>query len=195
MGRKHIRNEEKKIAIANSQRLALGRCSIHILPISISALILILNLKQVFIGIDFSSLIHSQTINLALLQTAAKLQELLIVASLATETFQLLRHELIHGDGLPLGLLAAGFDFTKLSYFWSPEFAGTLRSIYSRPRKLKRSALVLFLVTVGTLAALAGPSCAVLLIPQARDWPAGGTTFYLNATRDRIWPAKFQLKT
>ncbi|KAL8727297.1 MAG: hypothetical protein Q9181_005761 [Wetmoreana brouardii] len=145
---------------------------------------------QVFIGIDFSSLIRSQTINLALLQTAAKLQELLIVASLATVTFQLLRHELIHGDGLPLGLLAAGFDFTKLSYFWSPEFAGTLRSIYSRPRKLRRSALVLFLVTVGALAALAGPSCAVLLIPQAQDWPAGGTTFYLNATRDQIWPAK-----
>lgn len=60
----------------------------------------------------FRRLISSETVNIALLQTAAKVQELLIVASLATE---LLRYEFIHGDGLPLGLLAASFDFAKLS--------------------------------------------------------------------------------
>lgn len=187
--RKHSHKEEKKVAIDKSRRLALARCSVHLLPILISALILVVNFKQVFIGIDFNSLIRSETINIALLQTAAKIQELLIVASLATVTFQLLRYELVCGDGLPLGLLTAGFDFTSLSYFWSPEMLGSLRNTYARGWRPRRIALILFLVTVGTLATLAGPSCAVLLIPQKQDWAAGGTTFYMNGTPDHIWSA------
>ncbi|KAI4234521.1 MAG: hypothetical protein L6R40_006726 [Gallowayella cf. fulva] len=190
----HIRNgvsqvEKKKIVINRSLTLALARCSVHIIPVLVSITLLIVNTKQVFIGIDFNSNIKSVTVNLALLQTAAKLQELLIVASLATVAFQLLRHELIHGDGLPLGLLAAGFDFTRLSYFWSPEMLGAFRNAFSRPSKVRHIALVLFLVTAGVLAALVGPSCAVLLIPQPQDWPAGGTLLYLNGTQDHIWPA------
>ncbi|KAL8911390.1 MAG: hypothetical protein Q9171_003436 [Xanthocarpia ochracea] len=181
--------EKKKVVINQSLKLALARCSVHIIPVLVSITILIVNTKQVFIGIDFDSSIKSVTVNLALLQTAAKLQELLIVASLATVAFQLLRHELMHGDGLPLGLLAAGIDFTRLSYFWSPEILGTLRSAFNRPSKLRRVALILFLVTAGTLAALVGPSCAVLLIPQPQNWPAGGTVIYLNGTQDHIWPA------
>lgn len=128
--RKHSHKEEKKVVTGKSRKLVLGRCSVHLLPISISALILAINFKQSFIGIDFDSLIHSDTINIALLQIAAKVQELLIVASLATVVFQLLRYELIYGEGLPLGLLAAGFDFTTLSYFWSPEMLGSFRSTY-----------------------------------------------------------------
>ncbi|KAL8856826.1 MAG: hypothetical protein Q9178_006543 [Gyalolechia marmorata] len=181
--------EKKKIVINQSLKLALARCSVHIIPVLVSTTILIVNTKQVFIGIDFDSNIKSVTVNLALLQTAAKLQELLIVASLATVAFQLLRHELMHGDGLPLGLLAAGIDFTRLSYFWSPEMLGTFRSAINRPSKLRRLALILFLVTAGTLAALVGPSCAVLLIPQPQNWPAGGTVIYLNGTQDHVWPA------
>ncbi|KAL8689114.1 MAG: hypothetical protein Q9218_005140 [Villophora microphyllina] len=181
-------DEQKKVVVDKSRKLALGRCSVHLLPVTVSILIIVVNFEQVFIGIDFRSVITSETINLALLQTAAKLQELLIVASLATVIFQLLRHELIHGDGLPLGLLAAGFDFTKLSYFWSPEWLGSMRNTRANPRRLRKLALILFLVTVGALAALAGPSCAVLLIPQSQDWPAGSTTVLLNGTRDEIWP-------
>lgn len=185
--RKHSHREEKKVVIDKSRKLVLGRCSIHLLPISISALILAVNFKQSFIGIDFDSPIHSDTINIALLQTAAKVQELLIVASLATVVFQLLRYELICGEGLPLGLLAAGFDFTTLSYFWSPEMLGSFRSTYVKDWKPRRMALILFLVIVGALAVFAGPSCAVLMIPQTQDWPAGATTFQLNDTLNRTW--------
>ncbi|KAI4196667.1 MAG: hypothetical protein LQ350_006420 [Teloschistes chrysophthalmus] len=185
---KQSHEEHKKIVIDRSRRLAIGRCSVHLLPVTVSILIIVVNFKQVFIGIDFRSVIHSETINLALLQTAAKLQELLIVASLATVTFQLLRHDLIFGDGLPLGLLAAGFEFTKLSYFWSPEWLGSLRGTAGNPMRLRNLALILFLVTVGALAALAGPSCAVLLIPQSQDWPAGGRTLSVNGSQDELWP-------
>lgn len=180
--------EEAKVVVDRSRILALGRCSVHILPVSVSVTILWVNFKQVFIGIDFRSLVSSETINIALLQTAAKVQELLIVASLATVAFQLLRYELINGNGLPLGLLAAGFDFAKLSWLWSPELLGTLRTFDKTPGKVRRAAIVVYLVIAAGLAALAGPSCAVLLIPQSQDWPAGDTTFYLDDIRDRLWP-------
>ena len=181
--------ERKNIAIDDSRKLALGRCAVHLLPVSVSVLILVINLRQIFIGIDFESAIHSETVNLALLQTAAKLQELLIVASLAAVTFQLLRYELLHGDGLPLGLLAAGFEFTKLSFLWSPETLGTLTDTFTRARSIRRFALLLFVLTAGTLATLAGPACAVLLIPTSQDWPAGTRHVLLEGTQEQIWPS------
>ncbi|KAL9020507.1 MAG: hypothetical protein Q9185_002280 [Variospora sp. 1 TL-2023] len=38
------------------------------------------------------------------------------------------------------------------------------------------------------LVVLAGPSCAVLLIPQSQDWPAGRSLFHLKGNVDQIWP-------
>ncbi|KAL8968100.1 MAG: hypothetical protein Q9183_002625 [Haloplaca sp. 2 TL-2023] len=181
--------ERKKIAIDDSRKLAIGRCAVHLLPVSVSVLILAINLRQVFIGIDFESAIRSETVNLALLQTAAKLQELLIVASLAAVTFQFLRYELLYGDGLPLGLLAAGFEFTKLSFLWSPETLGTLMDTFTRARTIRRFALLLFVLIAGALATLAGPACAVLLIPNSQDWPAGTRHVLLRGTQEQIWPA------
>ncbi|KAL8984697.1 MAG: hypothetical protein Q9177_004632 [Variospora cf. flavescens] len=168
--------------------IALGRCSVPVLPVAVSSTILWVTSKQVFIGIDFRSAIGSETINVALLQTAAKVQELLIIASLAAVAFQLLRYELKHGNGLPLGLLAAGFDFTKLSWLWSAELHGSLRTSGKRPGKPRRAAILLYLIMAAALVVLAGPSCAVLLIPQSQDWPAGRSLFYLKGNMDQIWP-------
>ncbi|KAL9582404.1 MAG: hypothetical protein Q9203_005507 [Teloschistes exilis] len=113
---KRSHEEHKKIVIDRSRTLAIGRCSVHLIPVTVSILIMVVNFKQVFIGIDFRGVIHSEKINLALLQTAAKLQELLIVASLATVPFQLLRHELISQDELwPTTLTANHTKIKSLS--------------------------------------------------------------------------------
>ena len=177
--RKH-RVEHKKVAVSSSRWLALSRCGVHILPTMVSIVLVAINFRGDFIGIDFNSRIKAETMNIALLQTAAKFQELLIVASLATIVFQLTRDELLFGDGIPLGLLAAGIDLTKLSFFWSPQTLGSLRSLFRGPRKYRRILLAIFLPLAGALALLAGPSCAVLLVPQVQDWPAGGTPVSLN---------------
>ena len=182
------RREEKKVILSTSRWTALSRCGVHILPILVSAAIISLNVKEVFIGIDFHSVIASETINIAFLQTAAKLQELLMVASLATIVFQLIRDELLYGDGVPLGLLGAGIDFSRLSFFWSREIMGSLRSLFKGRRKYRKVQLVAFLVLAGAIALFAGPSCAVLLVPQNQDWPAGGTPFFLNGAKDDFWP-------
>ncbi|KAG8533075.1 uncharacterized protein KY384_001858 [Bacidia gigantensis] len=188
-GRRH-RTEQKKIVISTSPWLALSRCGVHVLPVLVSTAIVGVNLRQVFIGIDFKSFVSSETINVALLQVAAKLQELLIIASLATIVFQLLRDELIYGDGIPLGLLGAGIDFTKLSYFWSPELLGGARTLFKGRRKYRKIQLGLFIIFAGVLAVLTGPSCAVLLVPSKQDWPAGGTSLFLNGTKDEFWPVQ-----
>ncbi len=188
-GRRH-RSEQKKIVISTSRWTALSRCGVHVLPVLVSIAIIIINIRQVYIGIDFQSLVTSETINIAFLQTAAKLQELLIVASLTTIVFQLLRDELLYGDGIPLGLIGAGIDFTKLSYFWSPEILGSVTSLFRGRRKYRKIQLGLFLILAGALALLAGPSCAVLLVPQNQDWPAGGTSLFLNGTKDEFWPVE-----
>ena len=112
----------------------------------------------------------------------------MIIASLATIVFQLLRDELLYGDGIPIGLVGAGINFTRLSYFWSPELLGSLKSLFKGPRKHRKVQLGLFLVLAGVLALFAGPACAVLLLPRQDDWPAGGTRIYFNATKADMWP-------
>ena len=182
------RSEQKKVVVSSTRRLAVSRCGVHVLPILTSIAIISVNLKQDFIGIDFRGVIQSETVNIAFLQTAAKVQELLIVASLATIVFQLTRDELLYGEGIPLGIVGAGVDFSRLSFFWSREFIGSLRGLSRGPRKYRKAQLVIFLFLAGALSLVAGPSCAVLLVPQTQDWPIGGTPISLNGTADRFWP-------
>jgi hypothetical protein len=86
-----------------------------------------MNLKGYYIGEQFASLIRSETINLALLQTAAKVQELLIVASLATIILHITREELLYGSGLAIELVGLGLAFSQIGYFFfSKEFLGSL---------------------------------------------------------------------
>ena len=139
------------------------------MPVLISIAIIALNLKKYFIGIDFRGAIYNDNADIALLQIAAKVQELLIVASLATILFHLTRDELLYGEGLPLGMVGAGIDFSKLSYYWSRELIGSLRGLFKGPRKYRKTQLVIFLLLAGLLSLLAGPSCAVLTVPQTQD--------------------------
>ena len=111
----------------SSRWLALSRCAVHILPTLFTIALVALNLKHYYIGSSLQGLITNDDTNLALLQGAAKIQELLITASTATIVFDIIRDELMYGDGVPLGLVGAGFSFTGLSFFWSPEFLYSLR--------------------------------------------------------------------
>ena len=56
------------------------------------------------------------------LQFAAKLHELTISASLTAVIFSYIRHELVTDNGLPFGVIMAGFQFKEISYLWSIEF-------------------------------------------------------------------------
>ncbi|KAH7374146.1 hypothetical protein BKA64DRAFT_260042 [Cadophora sp. MPI-SDFR-AT-0126] len=130
-------------------------------------------------------MISSETMNLVFLQVAAKGHELLIIASLTTIIFQFSRHELLFGDGLPLGLVGSGILFGNMGYFFSREFLGSLSYAGNRWRK---ALFLLTLLIAGVTAALAGPSSAVLMVPTNQKVSGGGTSFYMKGTKDDLWP-------
>ena len=123
---------------------------------------------------------------LALYQVAAKIQETLCIASLATVVLQILRHELIHGEGVPIGLLGSGLSFSSVSYFWSPEFVSAAKYCLT---SWKRCRLYFVVTLAGALAVFIGPASAVLLLPRVQTIKAGETQYYLNGTADQFWPS------
>jgi hypothetical protein len=112
-----------------------------------------------------------------------------MVASLSTIVFQSLRDNLWHGDGVKLGLLASGFSFTELSFFWSSEFLSAIFPLsWIGNLSLRHAKLILLLPFSGFLASLVGPSSAVLGVPRPAWFWTGGTKFYLKGSQDQLWP-------
>ncbi|KAL4733966.1 hypothetical protein BDV11DRAFT_209790 [Aspergillus similis] len=144
-------------------------------------------MKGAYLGADLMSPLKSETINLMLFQLAAKAHEITIVASLGVIVLQYVRHELLFGEGLPLGLLGSGLAFNHFEYFFSKEFRGSLRYV-AAGRKARKIALIALILVAGVVATLAGPASATLLVPKSQDWSAGGTRFYLNGTDEQFWP-------
>ncbi|MDI1492721.1 MAG: hypothetical protein OHK93_004503 [Ramalina farinacea] len=172
-------HEPTKIAIRKSYTIAILRGLIHVLPISFALAEIVLNWNIYYIGVS--------PYNQAVYQLLAKIHEIMIQASLATVILAYIRHELAFGGGLPLGALVSGLQISQFAYLWSMEFWGTLRSTtYPISRKLK---LLIVILTCFTVAILAGPSSAVLLIPRLDFWPAGSTDIWINATPDDIYPS------
>ena len=134
-------------------------------------------------------------------------QELLIIASVSTVLFQIIRDELLH-DGIPLGLATSALSFSRLCYFWSPAFWGGTTSLVNL--KKWRGVRVLGLITLGGFIAItAGPASAVLMLPRPtvstnnvinalqvqtnetnQNWHDFTTKFWLNGTADVYWPTK-----
>ncbi|KAL8888786.1 MAG: hypothetical protein Q9215_003849 [Flavoplaca cf. flavocitrina] len=138
-----------------------------------------------YIGRSLEGLIVDDVTNLALIQVAAKVHELLITASTGAILFDILRNELMYGDGVPIGLVGAGFAFTGLSYFWSPGFLCSLRY---KARLWRKAFLFVSIFVAGALVVTTAPATAVLIIPQDQLWQAGGSPFYLQGKESDIWP-------
>ena len=188
MGKQAPKTEPRKVVVASSLSAAVRPCLIHIIPILTSSAIIAVNVRGVYIGIDFPGALKSDTMTLLGLQVAAKAQEILIVASLSQIIFQFVRHELLFGDGLPLGLIGSGFAFSTLGFYFTKEFYGALTYLASQSKRGRKIAFLLLLVVCGLTSLLAGPVSAVLLVPKTQAYPAGGTKFYLNGTEEDFWP-------
>ena len=173
-------HEPTKKAIRKSKTVALLRCLIHLFPVSVALFEIILNWNTYYVGIS----IYNQ----AVYQVVAKIHEVAIQASLATVVFSYIRHELTIGNGIPFGTLVSGLQINQISYLWSMEFWGSLRSPHL---PLGRKITLLFLVFASiVLASLSGPSSAILLIPRLDFWPGGSTDIWVNATIDDLYPTR-----
>lgn len=183
--REQTLDEQPKPILQHGFLLALGRCTAHILPMFLFIGLIYINYSTLYIGPTFVMDPDMDALFLAAFQLAAKAQELLCVGSLSAIVLQALRSEMLD-DGVPLGLLGSGIWYTSLSSFWSPEF------LFALPwgRKRWRSARLIFLlVLAGGTATVIGPASAVLMLPRSQNFPAGGTSFFLDGTADQLWPA------
>lgn len=171
--------EPTKIAIRKSRRTALLRALIHVFPVGVALWEIVLNWNTFFVGYE--------VYNFAYYQFGAKVHEIAIQASLSAVIFSCVRYELMLGDGIPFGALFSGLQISQVSYLWSMEFWGT---ISSRKISLKNKLRLLLVVTASIfLAAVTGPSSAILLVPRLDYWPAGSTHIWINVTSDILWPS------
>ena len=182
-------SEQAKIAISDSVWVAFSRCSIHLLPVAVSIYLITLNLKGYYIGqhLPWSKTTYGDSVALAFIQIAAKIQELLVIASITVVILHTTIDALTNEHGLPLGLYASGFSFAKISFFWSPSFLGGTSRLCKSPN---RRLIVVYALTVlgGILGLTIGPASAVLMLPRTATWQQFATTFWMNGTADDFWP-------
>ena len=171
--------EQTKVAIRKSRTTALLRALIHIVPVGVALWEIVLNWDTYFVGYA--------VYNQAYYQFGAKAHEIAIEASLSAIVFSYVRYELMLGSGIPFGALFSGLQVSQASYLWSMEFWGT---VSSRTISLKSRLVLLVVVTSSVfLAAIAGPSSAILLVPRLDFWPGGSTNIWINVTSDSLWPS------
>lgn len=171
-------SERTKVAIWKNRKIALLRSLVHIIPVGVALYEIILNWNTYYVG--------STVYNLAFYQFLAKVHELTIQASVAAVTFSFVRSKMALGEGVPFGALFSGLQVVQISYLWSMEFWGSIRSEHlSVRRKLELLSIVSLSVLLATTC---GPSSAVLLVPRLELWAAGSTHIWINATSQQLWP-------
>ncbi|QIX01993.1 hypothetical protein AMS68_007510 [Peltaster fructicola] len=181
--------EDEKAAFYKSRRLAFVKSLIHWLPVSVAVTLVFLNIWQYYIGGELAGPEGQDAQKLAALQFAAKLHELLMLASLSTIVFAYIRYQMAFGDGVTIGMVFAGQQFQSISNLWSIEFWSAVYNARNHASGVRRQRW--FLVTLITCATLlgvsVGPSSANLMRPRLDWWPSGGSTFYLNVSQDALY--------
>ncbi|KAL9109637.1 MAG: hypothetical protein Q9227_005674 [Pyrenula ochraceoflavens] len=125
-------------------------------------------------------------------QFVARFHELLVGASLTAVVTYYLRSFLVAEQGLPLGYVTSAFQLSSPQSLFSKEFWAATTS-YTSTRRYWFGGLVLLSVAI---AALIGPSSAILIIPQLDWWPikndiafsgTGGFS-WVNSSYESVWP-------
>lgn len=187
--------EPTKIAISNRRQDALRASLVQVLPILVTIPVLYLCTYNVYWD-DLGS--PHQNVILQAWQFAAKGHEILIVASLSAIILHRIRYELCASDGVPLGLVTAGYRLDSIAYLWGPEFWG---SIISRPISGRASQWPPLWFMIGAavfLSAVAGPSSAIAMIPRLGWWDVPDhffntpdhktNSYYLQGGSSMLWP-------
>ncbi|KAJ5096128.1 hypothetical protein NUU61_005484 [Penicillium alfredii] len=183
----HSHNEEQpKVAIWKSRRVALPKLLLHVIPVLGCSVLLWLNLSGYYLGTEITGIEGHNNAKLGAIQFAAKTHEITIMASLGMIVFSMVQNRIVSRPAA-FGTVLSGLQFEKLSYLWSRELWEIISVEWSQPSgKLFIGTLLVAMF----LAPTVGPSSAVLMVPRVDDLQAGGTDFWLNATREQLWPAE-----
>jgi hypothetical protein len=187
--------EEPKVLISKDSVPRFTESLVHLALLAITAYVLVLNFRNTYWSDTGAPYVNTK---LEALQFAAKLYEILICTSLASTALYLLRQALWSAEGVSLGSLIASYGFGDVSTLLSPAFWAGL--VAMQPRQQPRHfAFMIFLVLAIFMAAVAGPSAAIILIPQLNWWPQsynasylswGGplTIVFLDTSTTSLWP-------
>lgn len=160
----------------------------HLLAIASAVIIVALNVAGLWVGKELTGTSGQDTEKLLALQFAAKLHELLMLSSLGQILFSEIFKQLVFGEGLPLGAIAAGLQFDQISYLLSKEFQALFCAAFGRKYLIIPAIIICTLLGVSL-----GPSSATAIKPTLGDWSAGETSFWLNATAQELWPSTLSL--
>jgi hypothetical protein len=191
--RTQSKGELKKVVVYHSALYFLFETLFHLIPLGIGIGLVSLNVVGYYVGKDYSDPAVDDSVTLVGYQIAAKLTELLCVASIAHFILAFVRHELISINGIPFGILSSSLDFGNVKYLWSREFWSLLLAPAMRPYRRILFFMVLGFSTI--LATLIGPTTAVLLQPRLEWWPAGGTATWIDTTNDVLFPTVIDSST
>ncbi|KAM5351071.1 hypothetical protein ACJ41O_003794 [Fusarium nematophilum] len=175
-----------RIPIIHSHRAALLGCAMHLPALGGIAALSYFMFQEIFIGKELSGPQDQDTEKLLALQFAAKLMELLIVMSLTSIVFTMVRWEMTLGEGVPLAAFVAGFQISDVTFLWSKEMFAILRGRYA---SIWRKALFVATIVLFTVLSIAvAPASATAMIPKDGKWRAGGSTIWWNASEAAIFP-------
>lgn len=176
--------EKKKVPVSKISLSSGFTITVHLLAIIVAITIAALNFQGLWIGKELTGQRDKDPEKLLALQLVAKMHELLMLASLSHILFSITIGQLVFGDGLPFGVVTAGHRFSQISYLWSAEFLAACVTTFSN------KFLVLSVIIIFTgLGVTVGPASATAVRPTLSDWPGGGTSFWLNATAEDLWPS------
>lgn len=151
--------------------------------------VIILNAKNFWIGKELQGSINQDSIKILALQLTAKLHELLMLASLGNILYAFVLELTVLGNGMPLGALTAGSEFSKVSYLWSKGFLATYITSFD-----KKFSFILLAIVCTLLGVLVGPSSATAMAPSLDDWPMDQLKLSLNVTENLLWPSELKGK-
>lgn len=185
----------------NTRWKILARCTIHIPPTIISIALLLLNYFTIYFddpGANHQNLLFNG------LQFAAKVHEILIVASLSLVAANYIQYELVHpsGRGLSLGGVLAGFQLNNLNSVINP---GLWSKSLTRGFRVRRLLFALTIIFLMGMVAVVGPSSAILILPAIGWWPisfqildpyVGNVRlqkFFVSTNPEALWPTNITL--
>lgn len=135
----------------------------HLLAIGTSLGVMILSFRDVFWKDVGAAQINS---GLKAFQFAARVHEIILSVSTSTMVLGVARQVMLHGQGLPFGMLMASYNIASLTTFLCKEFWASL-TVAVRLQKLMLGILMLY---AAAFLVLAGPLSAILIIPQLGWW-------------------------
>ena len=180
-------------------RLAATKHSIYYLcPLALTFGILQLSWRGVYWqDLDDSSPVQNSV--MVTIQFIAKLHEIFIVASLSTILLIQIQSELTQDDGVPFGLLTSAYRVSSITYLCSWEFWSALVEQRLFHTYFKRLCLFGLVILASLLAAVAGPSSAIILLPRLYWWPVSSpavdsTLNYIGNETFDLWPRTLTAK-